>query len=160
MNAAGTEHLMHYGGQAAGPVIFLPQILAGGLHVDEERHVVADRFPILCRERKADVAGDGIDMDRRVGRAPDRRAGDDRVLERLARENIRGLEILMHDLDRAPAGVVGDLRTLAIGRRDRGAAGQRHSERLASAFMVEAVPMVLQWPTEGAEDATSSMNSS
>jgi hypothetical protein len=30
----------------------------------------------------------------------------------------------------------------------------------ASEFMVEAVPMVLQWPTEGAEDATSSMNSS
>src|SRR5258706_16195339 len=29
----------------------------------------------------------------------------------------------------------------------------------ASAFMVEAVPMVLQWPTDGAEDATRSRNS-
>ena len=29
----------------------------------------------------------------------------------------------------------------------------------ASAFMVEAVPMVLQCPIEGAEDATMSMNS-
>jgi hypothetical protein len=30
----------------------------------------------------------------------------------------------------------------------------------ASEFMVEAVPMVLQWPTEGAEEATMFMNSS
>src|SRR3954453_5756184 len=30
----------------------------------------------------------------------------------------------------------------------------------ASEFMVEAVPMVLQWPTDGAEEATMSMNSS
>ena len=29
----------------------------------------------------------------------------------------------------------------------------------ASAFMVDAVPMVLQWPTDGAEAATISMNS-
>src|ERR1700685_1068617 len=29
----------------------------------------------------------------------------------------------------------------------------------ASAFMVEAVPMGLQWPTEGADDATMSINS-
>src|SRR5262249_8509230 len=28
----------------------------------------------------------------------------------------------------------------------------------ASAFMVEAVPMVLQWPLDGAEDATRSRN--
>ena len=30
----------------------------------------------------------------------------------------------------------------------------------ASAFMVEAVPIVLQWPTEGADEVTASMNSS
>jgi hypothetical protein len=30
----------------------------------------------------------------------------------------------------------------------------------ASAFMVEAVPIVLQWPIEGADDVTISMNSS
>src|SRR5262249_30202355 len=29
----------------------------------------------------------------------------------------------------------------------------------ASAFMVEAVPMVLQWPIEGADEATMSMDS-
>jgi len=30
----------------------------------------------------------------------------------------------------------------------------------ASEFMVEAVPMVLQWPTDGADEATMFMNSS
>src|ERR1017187_3951485 len=29
----------------------------------------------------------------------------------------------------------------------------------ASAFMVDAVPMVLQWPTEGADEVTTSRNS-
>src|SRR4029453_11079452 len=41
-------------------------------------------------------------------------------------------------------------------------AAQPGSERpsaSASAFMVEAVPMVLQWPLDGAEDATRSRNS-
>ena len=30
----------------------------------------------------------------------------------------------------------------------------------ANAFMVEAVPIVLQWPTEGADEVTMSINSS
>ena len=30
----------------------------------------------------------------------------------------------------------------------------------ASAFIVEAVPMVLQWPSDGAEEQTRAMNSS
>ena len=97
----GLEQLVHHGGQAAGAVIFLAEIFAGRLHVDQQRHVVADLFPILDRRAHADMAGDGVDVDRRIGRAADRRAGDDGVLERLAGENIGGLEVLVHDLDRA-----------------------------------------------------------
>ena len=73
---------------------------------------------------------DRIDVDRRVGRAADRRTGDDRVLESLAGQDVRGLQVLVHDLDGAAAGLVGDLGALAVGRRDRGAARQRHAERL------------------------------
>ena len=116
--------------QPAGAVIVLAEIVAGRLHVDEQRHVVADRLPVLDRELDAGVARDRIEMDRRVGRAADRRAGDDGVLERLAREDVERLHVLEHDLDRAHAGLVGDLRALAVGRRDRRAAGQRQSERL------------------------------
>ena len=69
-------------------------------------------------------------MDRRIGRAADRRAGDDGVLERLAGEDVERLHVREHDLDRAHAGVVGDLRALLVRRRDRGAARQRQPERL------------------------------
>jgi hypothetical protein len=47
-----------------------------------------------------------------------------------ARQDVGGLQVLPHHLDDALAGLVGDLAALAVGRRDRGAAGQRHAERL------------------------------
>ena len=130
LQPAGREQFVHHRRQPAGAIIFFAEIFARRLHVDEERHVVADRLPVLDRELDADMARDRDEVNGRVGRAADRRAGDDRVLECGAGENVGGLEILAHDLDRAPAGFVGDLPALAIGRRNRGAAGQRHAERL------------------------------
>jgi hypothetical protein len=127
---AGREQFVHHRRQPAGAVIILAEIVAGRLHVDEERHVVADRFPVFDRKLDADVPRDGDEMDRRIGRAADRRAGDDRILEGGAGEDVRRLQILAHDLDGAQAGLVGDLAALAVRRRDRGAAGQRHAERL------------------------------
>ncbi len=76
------------------------------------------------------MAGDGVDVDRRVGRAADRRIDDDRVLQRLPRDDVGGLQILPHHLDDALAGLIGDLAALAMRRGDRGAAGQAHAERL------------------------------
>ena len=130
MDAAGRDQLMQHRRQSAGAVIFLAEIFAGGLHVDQQRHLMADRFPIVDRERHADVARDGVDVDRCVAGAADRRARDNGVLERVAGEDVGGFEILVHDLDRAPAGLVGDLCTLAVGRGDGGAARQRKAERL------------------------------
>ena len=76
------------------------------------------------------MAGDGVDVDRGVGRAADRRIDDDGVLQRRAGHDVGGFEILPHHLDGAPAGLVGDLAPLAIGGGDGGAARQRHAERL------------------------------
>ena len=90
---------------------------------------MADPLPVLDRERHADMAGDGVDVDRRVGRSADRGIHHDRVLERFAGENVGRLQILVHQFDRAQARLVGDLPALAIGRRDRGATRQRHAER-------------------------------
>src|ERR1700719_1648405 len=87
----------------------LKPAFARRLHVDEERHIVADRLPVLDRELDADTARDGDEVNGRVGRAADGRAGDDRVLECSPGENVGGLEVFAHDLDRAPAGFVGDL---------------------------------------------------
>ena len=88
MNTAGLQQFVHHRRQPAGAIIFLAEIVAGRLHVDQQRHVVADRLPVLDREGNADMPRDRIDVDRRIGRAADRRAGDDRVLERLAGEDV------------------------------------------------------------------------
>src|SRR6185312_16191256 len=130
MEAAGGDQFIEHRRQSAGAVIFLAEIFAGGLHVDEQRYLVADRFPILDRERYPDVAGDGVDVDRRVARATDRRARDNGVLERLAGKYVGRFEILTHDLDSASAGFVRDLRALAVRCRDGGAAGERKPKRL------------------------------
>ena len=123
------DQLMQHGGQAAGAIIFLAEIFAGRLHVEEKRDVKADPLPILDREFNSDMARNRIDMDWRIGRAADRRTRYDRVFECLARHDVGRLQILVHDLDRAPAGFVGDLCALAIGCRNRSATRQRHSER-------------------------------
>ena len=115
---------------AAGAVEFLAEIFARRLHVDEQRHLVADLLPIVDVELDADMARDRVDVDRRVGRAADRAVDDDRILQRLARENVGGLQVLPDHLDDPLAGLVGDLAALAMGRGDRRAAGQAHAERL------------------------------
>ena len=115
---------------AAGAVIFFAKIFASGLHVDEEGHLVPDRLPILNRKRHADVAGDGVDVDRRIGRAANGAVDDDRVLERLARQDVRRLQVLPHHFDDPLASSIGDLTALTMGGRDCGAARQAHAERL------------------------------
>ena len=76
------------------------------------------------------MAGERVDMDRRVGRAADRRIDDDAVFERLAGQDVGRLEILPDHPDDAGAGLIGDLAALAVGGGDRGAARQRHAQRL------------------------------
>ena len=49
------------------PVIFLAEVLARWLHVDEQRNVVANALPIITGEFHPDMSGNGIEMDRRVG---------------------------------------------------------------------------------------------
>ena len=127
---AGFEQLAHDRRQAAGAIIFFPEVLSGRLHIDQQRNVVADFFPVLDCQLHPDVARDGIDVDRRVGRTADGRASDDGILERLAGENVGRPQIVVNEFDRAHARLIGDLRALAVGRRYRRAAGQRHAERL------------------------------
>ena len=87
-------------------------------------------LPVLDVELDADVAGDGDHVRRTVGRAPGRGGHRDRVLERLPRHDLRGLEVLPDHLDDPLARQIGHLRPLAIRCGDRGAAGERHAQRL------------------------------
>jgi len=74
---------------------------------------VADFLPVVDGEADAYMPGDRVDVDRRVGRSADGGAGDDRILERLAGEDVGRLYILVHDPDGAAPGLVGDLGALA-----------------------------------------------
>eukprot|EP01137_Pigoraptor_chileana_P001418 Opistho-2@39026 len=68
-------------------------------------------------------------MDRRVGRPADRRVGDDGVVEGVQRHDLGGLQVLMHHFHDALAGQIGGFLTVAIGRGNRGGAGQHHAQR-------------------------------
>ena len=131
VDLAHRDQLGDDGGHPAGAVVLLAEVLARGLHVDEQRHVVADPLPVVVVELDADVARDRVQLDRRVRRAADRGVDDDRVLERRARQHVcDGFRVLPHHLDDALSGPVRHLLAVAVGRRNRGAPGQAHAERL------------------------------
>ena len=90
MDALVLHQFAHHGRHAAGAVIFLAEIEAGGLHVHQQRNVVAVLLPVVDRKLDADVTGQRVDVDRRVGRAADRRIDGDAVLERFARQYVGG----------------------------------------------------------------------
>src|ERR1700676_5475823 len=98
----------------AGAMIFLAEVEPGRLHVDEQRNVMAVFLPIVDREFHADMAGQRLDVDRRVGRSADRRIDDDAVLERLARQDVGRLQVFPDHADNALAGLIGDLAALAV----------------------------------------------
>ena len=47
MKAAGRDQFIEHRRQSAGAVIFLAEIFAGGLHVDEQGNLMPDRLPVL-----------------------------------------------------------------------------------------------------------------
>ena len=63
VDLACLDQLGDDGGNTAGAVIVLAQILAGRLQVDQQRYVEADLLPIVMSSFDADVAGDGVQMD-------------------------------------------------------------------------------------------------
>ena len=61
-----------------------------------------------------------------------------------------GLQVLPHHLDDALAGLVGHLAALPVGAGIAAQPGSDMPSASASEFIVEAVPIVLQWPADGA----------
>ncbi len=87
-------------------------------------------LPVVERQLDAEVAGQGDEVDRRVGRSAERGVDRDGVEEALARHHVRRLEILGDHFDDALAGQIGRFLPVAMRCRDRRGSRQHHAERL------------------------------
>ena len=124
------HQLLDHGGHAAGMVEILAQIFARRHHVHQQGNVAAILFPFIDLQIDADMAGDGIEMDRRVGRTADGAVDANGVDKGVLGENVRRLAVGLHHFHDLQAGAVGRLVAVAIGGRYRGRARQRHAQRL------------------------------
>jgi hypothetical protein len=85
---------------------------------------------VVDRELDTEPAGDRDQVDHGVGRAADRGERDDRVLERLAGQDLRQLLVLVDHVDDAPPRRARDHVAPAVDRGIGGVAGQAEAERL------------------------------
>ena len=90
------------------------------------------RLPDLRLQRNAGVGGHRLDMRLGIARSADNADAGDGVQERLARQNVGRFQVLVHHFDDAPARPIGELPTLAIGRGNGGAAGERQAQRFGN----------------------------
>ena len=82
------------------------------------------------RKLDAEAAGNGEQMDDRVGRAADRGIDLDRVLEGVAGQHLGDRQVFLDHLDDPRAGIFGERVAPGIDRRDRRAAGRLQAESL------------------------------
>ena len=137
--------------QAAGGVEVLHEIHAGGLEIEQRRHVAADAVEFVEVVCDAGAAGDGGEMHQRVGRAGDRLQHHRGILQRRLGEQLARLR---------PAGL-GHRRRRACRPPRRSAQrsddtagavavpGSMKPSVSAMQAMVEAVPITMQVPDVG-----------
>jgi len=130
VQAARLAQFMHHRRHAASAVEAFAQVFAGGHAVDQQRYVFADALPVVQRQLDAHVPGDGDQVRRAVARGAQCRSHGNGVFEGFAGHDRRRAHILQHQFADAPAGGVGHLPALAVGRGDAGAARQRHAQGL------------------------------
>ena len=112
--------LAQHGGQAARVVEIFHEEAARRHQVDEARDLTPEPVPVLERELDADPSRNRQQVNHRVGRSPDGVDGAHGVLERLAREHLRRLEILLHHRDDAVADKMSEPGSTRIDGGDRG----------------------------------------
>ena len=113
------------GGEQVGHVV-----LAGRLEIDQDRRFVGQRVEALERHRGADAAGDGGEMDQRIGRAADRQQHAQRVLDRLRGDDPGRPQIGADHRHRPAPARLGGAQAVGVDRGNGRGAGQRHAQRL------------------------------
>jgi hypothetical protein len=109
--------LAHHGGQAARVAEVLHQVLAARLEVQQRGHVLGERVEVVEAQLHAETAGDGQQVDHRVGRSADGRVHPDRVLERVPGHDRRRAQVAVDQVDDDLPGSLGGLIAARVHRR-------------------------------------------
>ena len=111
-------------GHAAGVEHVRRDELAARLQAGHDRGAGGDLVELVDREGDVELAGDREQMQHAVGRAAARRHRRGRVLDRLAGDDVRGADVVAHELHRQPAALLGGVALAAVERRDAVQAGR------------------------------------
>ena len=115
----------------AGGVQIRRDVLTARLQVAQQRRALADPVEVVDVQLDPHLLGHGEEMQDAVGRAAAARDRGDRVLERLAGDDVAGRLAAPEHVHHEPAGFLGDLDLVRVfGRDPRGKRGDpEHLER-------------------------------
>ena len=125
--------LFHQLGHTAGPVEMLHVVVAGGLEIDQHRHLAADRVEFLEIDREAGAARDRGQMDQPVGGAADCLQNGQRIAEGGLGQEFARLRPALSQPNRLAPARLGGANAVGMGGGDRARARQRDAERLDEA---------------------------
>ena len=111
--------LPHQREHAAGGVEILHVALAGGLQVHQDRGFLAQRVQPLEVDLHPDPAGDGGQVDQRIGRAAEREQHAQRILDLFLGDELGGPDGMGDEAHRQLAGLLGHAQP--VGMDGRGA---------------------------------------
>ena len=141
------QQLFQHSGNAAGVEEVFHLILAAGAHVGDQGTAAADLIKAREGQIDADAPGDGGQVDDGVGAAADGVEQGDGVVKGLSGQDLRWADVALDKLDDVSAR---RLRQLQMRRESAAGVAPLPGSAMPSAsiseFMVEAVPMTMQWP--------------
>ena len=115
---AGADELARDEADAAGLVHVGGDVAAARLQVGDDRGALGDLVEVLELERDPDLAGDREQVQDAVRRAAGAGDGGDRVLERVAREDLGRANVVADERHHELAGLAGRLGLRRVRRRD------------------------------------------
>ncbi len=127
---AGIEQLAHDDRNTADAIDVTHVELAVRLRIGDVRHPNADLVEVIERQVHPGLVGDRQQVQHGVGGAPEGHHHRDRVLEGLLRHDLSGGDAPFDQTDHGLAARIREVVPAAVHRRGRGAAGQRHADRL------------------------------
>ena len=120
----------NHAGHAARAVEILAQKAPGRLQIDQKRDVQAKALPVVIGQLQPQMAGNGVQVNGRIGGPANGGIDHDGILEGCPRHDVGGLQILADHVHDASPGQIGHLPAFAVGGGNGGRAGQLHAQRL------------------------------